>query len=64
MNTAAHAYRACLPDLADALAARLTTLRDDPTPDRCEWVIKSLGEAQEVIGRLRVELTREPTQPV
>lgn len=58
MNTLAHSYCACLPDLADQLTAQLLALRDDPTPDRCDHMVRALHAAQTAVGRLRTELLR------
>jgi hypothetical protein len=58
MSTTAQAYRDCLPDLADQLAAQLLSLRDNPTPDRCDWMVRTLYAAQTAVRRLRTELQR------
>ena len=58
MNTLAHELRAILPDTGERLNGQLCELHNDPTPDRCEWMIRSLSDAATVCARLRTELQR------
>ncbi len=56
MNDEAHRHRASLPNLADGIQAKLMTLFQDPTPDRCELMVRELHEVETTCRRLAAEL--------
>lgn len=54
----AHELRASLPGLAERTEAQLATLHADPTPDRCDLLVRALAEVATTVRRLGVELQR------
>jgi len=58
MTVKAHELRACLPALSERTQAQLATLYDDPTPDRCDLLVRALHEVATTVRRLGVELAR------
>lgn len=64
MNEQAHSLRAALPDLADQVQGQLINLYNDPTPDRCDRMIRSLSDTATTCARLRAELQRGETPTV
>lgn len=56
MNALAHQLRACLPELADRTHDQLRHLFEDPSPDRCDWMVRELAEVTTVVRRLQAEL--------
>lgn len=51
--------RKVLPDAGDGLAAQMSELARDATPERCERLLVNLRGAQSTILRLREALQRE-----
>jgi len=49
-----------LPTFAVRTHAQLTELARDPTPDRCDQMIRALAEVSAQVHRLRTELERRP----
>ena len=58
MSPLAHNLRACLPDLADRTHDQLRLLFEDPTPDRCDLMVRALHEVETTCRQLCAELLR------
>jgi hypothetical protein len=56
MTPVAHSLRACLPSLADRTHDQLRLLFEDPTPDRCDVMVRALHEVETICRRLCAEL--------
>jgi hypothetical protein len=56
MSVLAHELLATLPRLSDRTVEQLTALYKDPTPDRCDLMVRALAEVETVCRRLASEL--------
>ena len=63
MNVRAHELQACLLPLAERTQEQLQALWSDPTPDRCDLMIRALAEVSTAVRQLCTELQRgeQPT---
>lgn len=64
MNDEAHRLRACLPEAADSIHAKLMALFDDPMQDKCELMVCALHAVETTCRQLAAELRNGETTTV